>query len=112
MLDPTPWVGKVRPFLIRSSDQFRTDGPNALTSAAWAEDFNEVKALGSVNSTARTTDQTHVALWWQSTGGPSLLWNAVARDLVENPKYHVDFADTALLFAMLNMSGGDAAINC
>ena len=27
MLDPTPWVGGVRPFLIQSSSQFRTDGP-------------------------------------------------------------------------------------
>ena len=33
-LDPTPWVGGVRPFLIESSSQFRTDGPKALTSAA------------------------------------------------------------------------------
>ena len=70
MLDPTPWVGGVRPFLIESSSQFRTDGPPALTSAAWAADFNEVKALGSVNSTVRTPEQTHIALWWQSTGGP------------------------------------------
>jgi hypothetical protein len=79
MLDPTPWVGGVRPFLMQSSSQFRTAGPQALTSAAWAADFNEVKALGSVNSTARTPEQTHIALWWQSAGGPALLWNPVAR---------------------------------
>src|SRR5207244_10938631 len=54
ILDPTPWVGGVRPFLMQSSSQFRTDGPNALRSAAYAKDFNEVKALGSVNSTRRT----------------------------------------------------------
>ena len=34
MLDPTPWVGGVRPFLMQSSSQFRTAGPNALDSAA------------------------------------------------------------------------------
>src|SRR5262245_32040629 len=66
MLDPTPWVGGVRPFLMQSSSQFRTDGPQALSSDAWAEDFNEVKALGSVDSTARTPEQTHIALFWQS----------------------------------------------
>jgi hypothetical protein len=110
MLDPTPWVGGVRPFLIRSSSQFRTDGPQALTSAAWAREFNEVKALGSVDSTARTPEQTHIALFWQSNVPPT--WNAVARDLADDPNDAVDLADSALLFAMMNLSGADAAINC
>jgi hypothetical protein len=109
-LDPTPWVGGVRPFLIQSSSQFRTDGPQALSSAAWAADFNEVKALGRVDSTVRTPDQTHIAIWWQSAGGPTVLWNAVARDLAT--KSGVDMADTALVFAKLNLSGADAAISC
>ena len=34
------------------------DGPNALTSAAYAEDYNEVKELGSLSSTTRTADET------------------------------------------------------
>jgi hypothetical protein len=112
MLDPTPWVGGVKPFLMKSSSQFRTDGPQALSSAAWAEDFNEVKALGSVNSTVRTSEQTHIALWWQSAGGPALLWNGVARNLADDVAYTVDLTDSALLFAMLNLASADAAINC
>jgi PAP2 superfamily len=112
MLDPTAWVGGVRPFLMQSASQFRTAGPQALTSAAWAADFNEVKALGSVNSTARTPEQTHIALWWQSAGGPALLWNPVARNLVENPSSAVDIVDSARLFAMLNLAAADASINC
>jgi hypothetical protein len=112
MLDPTAWVGGVRPFLIESSSQFRTDGPNRLSSAAWAKDFNEVKALGSVNSTARTPEQTHIALFWQSAGGPALLWNAVARTLADDPNRAVDAADSARLFGMLNLSAADAGINC
>jgi hypothetical protein len=112
ILDPTPWVANVRPFLIESTSQFRTAGPNDLTSDAWARDFNEVKALGSLNSSVRTPEQTHVALFWQSAGGPAVLWNAVARNLVEDPKYGVDVADSARLFAMANLSAADAAINC
>jgi len=112
MLDPTPWVGGVRPFLIRSSSQFRTDGPQALRSRAWAKDFNEVKRLGSVNSRDRTPEQTHIALFWHSAGGPALLWNAVARDLAEDPRHAVGVTDSALLFGMLNLSGADAGINC
>jgi len=108
-LDPTAWVANVRPFLIRSSSQFRTDGPNTLTSTAYAEDFNEVKALGRVDSTTRTPEQTHIAIFWQGAP-PPLAWNGVARNLVE--QYAIDIGDSALLFAMLNLSAADSAINC
>jgi hypothetical protein len=110
ILDPAPWVANVQPFLMESSSQFRTDGPNALTSADYAEDFNEVKALGSANSQTRTPEQTHNAIFWQSAGGPALLWNGVARSLVD--QYAVDIGDSALLFAKLNLSAADASINC
>ncbi len=110
MLDPTPWIGEVRPFLIKSSSQFRTAGPPALSSAAWARDFNEVKALGSAASTVRTPEQTDIALFWQSNVAPT--WNAVARDLVRDPRRGVDSSGSALLFAMMNLSAADAVINC
>src|SRR6266550_4049124 len=109
ILDPTPWVGGVLPFLMHSSSQFRTDGPNALTSDAYAEDFNEVKALGSLNSTVRTPEQTHIAIFWQGAP-PPLAWNRVARNLID--QYTVDIGNSALLFAMLNLSAADSAINC
>ena len=50
--DPTPWVGGVEPFLMQSSSQFRSPDPyasnraDALASAAYAADVNEVKAIG------------------------------------------------------------------
>jgi hypothetical protein len=46
MLDPTPWVGQVPPFLIESLSQFRTDGPQALSSAAWALQRGQNARLG------------------------------------------------------------------
>jgi hypothetical protein len=109
-LDPTAWVANVQPFLIQSPSQFRTDGPNALTSAEYAQDFNEVKALGRFDSQTRTPEQTHIALFWQSAGGHVRVWNEVARNLVD--QYAIDFGDSALLFAMLNLSAADSAINC
>jgi len=108
ILDPTPWVGAVDPFAIQTSSQFRTSGPNALTSAAWAAEFNEVKALGSATSAVRTTHQTYVARWWQST--PVAIWNSVANELAERDGLSI--VDTARLLAMENLSGADAAINC
>ncbi len=110
ILDPTPWVGGVKPFLLESPSQFRTAGPQLLSSATWAAEFNEVKSLGSVASTTRTPEQTHIALWWQST--PVATWNAVSRDLVGDPAYNVGLVDSARLFAMQNLSAADAAINC
>jgi hypothetical protein len=108
ILDPTPWVGGVQPFLIQSSSQFRSGPPPALDSEQWADEFNEVKDLGRVNSLIRTGDQTYIARWWQSSPGPS--WNEVARQLIA--RNDLDAADSARLLALQNLSGADAAINC
>jgi hypothetical protein len=108
ILDPTPWVGNVEPFTMKSSSQFRTAGPLSPTSETWVREFNEVKALGSATSTTRTAVQTQIALFWQSPGGPSLLWNPVARQLSAG----LDTVDKARLFGFMNLAGADAAINC
>jgi hypothetical protein len=108
VLDPTPWVGGVKPFLIKSSSQFRTPGPKNLRSRAYAREFNEVKAIGAVDSTVRTVRQTYIARWWQST--PVASWNSVARQLVD--REHLDLRTAARLFAMLNLSDADASISC
>ena len=62
--DPAAWVGDVKPFLLESPSQFRTEGPNELTSRRYAKDFNEVKAIGSRTSATRTADQTDIAKFW------------------------------------------------
>lgn len=108
ILDPTPWVGAVDPFVMTSPSQFRTAGPVALTSATWAAEFNEVKSLGAVDSAVRTPTQTYIARWWQST--PVRSWNEVARELAD--RNDLDAAEAARLFAMMNLSGADASINC
>ena len=109
-LDPTPWVGGVEPFLMQSSSQFRSAGPLALTSTAYAAEFNEVKALGGdgvVTPSARTPTQTYIAKWWQSN--PVASWNDVARQLIE--RNGLDALESARLLAMQNLAAADAAIN-
>jgi hypothetical protein len=106
--DPAPWVGNVRPFLVPSAEMLRTDGPNALTSAAYAEDFNEVKELGSLYSTTRTPDQTDAAIFWQ--GHAHGLFNGIFRTLAASQG--LDIVDSARLFAMENLAAADAAIGC
>jgi len=106
-LDPTPWVGGVKPFLMQSSSQFRSAGPLALNSPAYTAEFNEVKALGEVNSPTRGPTRTYIAKWWQSN--PVASWNDVARQLIA--RNHLDAADSARLLAMQNLAAADAAIN-
>jgi PAP2 superfamily len=104
--DPAPWVGKVLPFLVPSAEMLRTDGPNALTSDAYAEDFNEVKELGSLTSTTRTADETDAAIFWQDHA--IALWNRIFRTLVTSQG--LDIVESARLFAMENLAAADSQI--
>jgi PAP2 superfamily len=107
-LDPDAWVGNLVPFLIEGPSQFRSQGPKALTSPAYAEEFKEVKRLGALNSSRRTPDQTTAAIFWQAA--PTGLWNRLARDL--SAERNVAVADEARLLAMVNLGAADGAIAC
>ena len=108
LLDPTPWVGNVRPFLVPSAEMLRTDGPNRLRSRAYARDLNEVESLGSLTSTTRTPDQTMAAIFWQSQ--PGGLYGGVMRSL--SARYGLSTAENARLFAMVSLAAADGAIGC
>jgi hypothetical protein len=107
-LDPDAWVGNLAPFLIESPSQFRSRGPNALTSDAYAKDFAEVKKLGALNSSKRTARETTAAIFWQFA--PAALWNRLARDL--SAEHDIAVADEARLLAMINLAAADGAIAC
>jgi hypothetical protein len=107
-VDPAAWVGFVRPFLVPDVEMLRTDGPNDVTSAAYAEDFAEVKRLGSLTSTKRTADQTMAAIFWQDQG--IAIWNRVFRSLATS--HDLDIVDSARLFAMGDLAGADGSIGC
>lgn len=99
------WAG-VRPFALRSADQFRPPAPYALTSAQWAKDFNEIKSLGAKTGSSRTPEQTDIARFWQLTGPAT--YNPVARQLAAAK--NLDLLDTARLFALSSMATADAAV--
>jgi hypothetical protein len=106
--DPAAWVGNVLPFIVPNAEMLRTDGPNALTSAEYAEDFNEVKELGSLTSLTRTPDQTDAAIFWQDQA--MALWNRIFRTLAADQNLNI--VDSARLFAMENLAAADALIGC
>jgi hypothetical protein len=106
--DPGAWVGNVRPFLVPNVEMLRSEGPDALTSAAYAEDFNEVKEIGSLTSTTRTADQTAAAIFWQDSG--VAIWNRVFRAMAKSED--LNGVDSARLLAATNLAGADGSIGC
>jgi hypothetical protein len=103
-----PWLGFVKPLLVHNATQFGpSHPPPALTSARYTRDFNEVKALGSVNSTARRADQTSTALFF--SGSALVQYNAALRDQVTVRQ--LDIVDAARMFAAIDMSVADAIIS-
>lgn len=107
-LDPDAWVGQLDPFLIDSASQFRSEGPDPLTSPAYARDFREVKRLGSLTSPSRRPDQTTAAIFWQTP--PTAVWNRLFRDL--STAEELDVVDASRLFAAVNLAAADGAIAC
>ena len=107
-VDPAPWVAFVRPFLVPNVERLRTRGPDPLTSEAYAEDFKEVKRIGSLTSATRTADQTAASIFWQDNG--AAIWNRVHRSLALSQG--LDIVDSARLFAMADLAAADGAIGC
>jgi hypothetical protein len=104
--DPAAWLKDVRPFLIEDPSQLRSKGPLELTSARYAREFEEVKALGSLTSTARTADQTHAARYWAEN--PPATWSRIFRTL--SAQQGLTLVENARLYAMLYMTAADALI--
>jgi membrane-associated phospholipid phosphatase len=103
----------VTPFATTSGSQFRPDAPPPLTSAAYAAAFNEVKDLGSVNSTTRTPEQTQIARFWNDGLGTAFAmgyWNKIAQEVATDQG--LSLVQDARLFALLNIVEADAQISC
>jgi hypothetical protein len=106
--DPNAWIAKVTPFTMTSQSQFRSDGPPPLSSGAYADDFNEVKSVGALNSTTRTSAQTALGLFY--TDHAVAMWNRTFRTI--SGQQGLSESDEARLFGMLNFAGADALIGC
>ena len=104
----TPWVSQMVPFTMSSASQFFPEPPPALTSSDWADDYNQVKALGAVNSTVRTPQQTEIGLFW--TEHTSKQYSRALRALAVG--HELNTSDTARLFAMVWTAVADSFIGC
>src|SRR5262249_8730490 len=95
-----PYLPHSLTWVIPSPSSFRPPGPPALTSAQYTADFNEVKAVGSINSTVRTDDQTQASKFWFGTA--LTFWNRAAE--ANSLRCHLNLSHNARLFALLNLA--------
>jgi hypothetical protein len=111
MPPPTPLdvkLRQVRPLTLTSNSQFRPDGPSSLTSVEYAEDLNEVKAYGRVDSAVRTPAQTEVARFWSENSANQ--WPRTLRALAI--EHGLGLAETARMLAMTQVAAADAILGC
>jgi hypothetical protein len=101
----TQWPQR-KPWLMTGPSQFRPGPPPALTSALWARDFNEVKALGGKSNSRRTAEQTQIASFWEATL-PSV-YNGLVLSIAEAPGREV--TQNARLFAAVAQAADDALL--
>jgi hypothetical protein len=98
---------QAKPFLLRQPQQFRAPPPPAVDSAAYADAFNEVKSVGRFDSSTRTADQTHLALWWKDFAESSM--NALGRQLVLERE--LSLGEATRLLGLLNASIFDSYVS-
>jgi hypothetical protein len=101
----THW-SKVTPFAIEAAHQFRPGPPPALSSDVYANDFNEVKSVGMLNSTTATPDQKQIGHFWN--GAIQNYWNEIAQTLALD--HNLSTSRAARLFAQLNFAAADSVI--
>ena len=104
----THW-GKVTPFVLHRSSQFRPPPPYHLGSKKYAADYNEIRLLGGDDATTpstRTPDQTEIGLFWIESS--PLAWNRLARSLAVSRT--LDLWENARLFGLLNLAMADGYI--
>jgi len=101
----TEW-SRVTPFALERASQFRPGPPPELTSDAYTQDFNEVKALGIANSAAATPEQALTGHFWN--GAIQNYWNEIAQTAVVGSR--LSLPESARLFALLNLAFADDVI--
>jgi hypothetical protein len=102
-----PSFGKIRPWTMRSGDQFRAPPPPAVDSSEFAAAVAEIRGF----SDRLTAEQLAIAQYWNlGVGGVSVpgMWDQVALDLSREAGFSE--ARTARTLALANMAMMDACI--
>jgi len=105
-----PQWGNVRLFAASASD-IALSPPPAITSQAYADEWQEVKTVGGVTSDVRTPQQDEIAKYWadgKGTHTPPGHWNLIAQNVLLEQRRST--AEEAHIYAVLNTALADAGI--
>jgi hypothetical protein len=95
--------------VLQDTTQFRPGPPYEVIEKGYTADFNEIKSLGGdgvATPSARTADQTEIALFWYESS--PLKWSRIARAVSINKG--LNLWENARLFGLLNMALTDGYI--
>ena len=99
-----PWLGFVDP--VVDVEPVALDGPDPITSKAYAKDYEEVRRVGAVDSTRRSAKQTAIAQFF-APNAPLMYRNAVCDLLDAEP---LGPLSTTRLFARIDAAVATALI--
>ena len=102
-----PGWGQVTPFGLKEGSQFRSPPPPALHTGKYANDYNEVKLVGRIDSPFRPQDRTDVARFY-AAATPMQTWNPAARQV--SAAQGKTLSENARIFALLAMAMADGSI--
>ena len=103
-----PHWGKVTPFALKTSDQFRPGAPSSPDSARFLSDLREVLEMGAATSSKRPPEMIAAVKFWTISAVQG--WNPAARQVSLASKRSL--ADNARTLALLNVAMADALIAC
>jgi len=107
----SPWAKDVTPYALDSLSRCEAAPVPLLSSAEWAEAYNEVKAYGAANSTVRTTEQSSIAKTF--SGNFLAQYERLIRELAAAHRGATNLpslGDRARLLALTNIAMADAFI--
>jgi hypothetical protein len=98
--------GKVQPFVLKSSSQFRPAAPLAPASARARAEIEEVRAIGGKTSALRSAEQSEISRYWYESSPQG--WNRITREV--EASRGLDEWQSARLFALVNLAMAEGYI--
>ncbi|MCY4453970.1 MAG: vanadium-dependent haloperoxidase [Immundisolibacterales bacterium] len=106
-----PGHGRIKPWTMTRSSQFRVADFHDPASPEFADEFDTIRRLGGADSTIRSDEQSEIALFWEDGPWgvtPSGHLICIAIQLLQDRG--LDFVDLARAFALVGMTQCDASI--
>ncbi len=97
----------VTPFGIASANDFLLAPPLVLTSNRYTKTYDEVMAVGSIDSTQRPPDRANVALFYAASS-PTQVFNQVVEQVALEHSHSL--SKNARVLALINMAMNDSLV--